>query len=59
MVVHCCKTKLKKKIFFSQKYLCFLQKIYYLQKENVFMWEKIIMKIFFTEKKFFYREKYK
>ena len=56
----CCKTKLKKKIFFLKKYLCFLQNIHYLQKKCFYMEKKsFILKIFFTEKNFFYREKYK
>ena len=47
-----------KKIFFLKKYLCFLQNIHYLQKKNVFIWEKrFIMKIFFTEKNFFLQRK--
>ena len=55
----CCKTKLKKKLFFFRKYLCFLQYIHYLQK-NVFIRKKsfILKELFlpknvFTEKNIF------
>ena len=50
----CCKTKLKGKIFFLKKYLCFLQNIHNLQKKKCFYMEKsFILKTFFTEKSFF------
>ena len=48
----------KKKIFFLKKYLCFWQNIHY--RKKCFLMEKsFILKTFFTEKKNFYREKYK
>ena len=53
----CCKTKLKKKIFFLKKYLFFTKYTLFAEK-NVFIWKKsFIMKMFITKKNFFYREK--
>ena len=57
-----------KKNFFLKNVLSFLQNIHYLEKKNIFTWKKsfilkfwkksFILKFFFTEKNFFYREKY-
>ena len=54
----CCKTKLKKKIFF---FLNMFFRKYTLFAEKMFLYEKkrFILKMFFTEKNSFYREKYK
>ena len=54
----CCKTKLKKNIFFVEK--MFFTK-YKLFAEKMFLYGKksFILKFFFTEKNFFYWEKYK
>ena len=47
----CCKTKLKKKIFFNLFVFC---KIYIICRKNVFIWKKsFILKIFLLKKTFF------
>ena len=55
----CCKTKLKKKFFFW-KNICVFYKIYIIcRKKCFYMEKKVLYWNFFTEKNFFYREKYK
>ena len=55
----CCKTKLKKKNIFEKIFVIFTKYTLFAEK-NVFIWIKsFILKYFFTEKNFCYREKYK
>ena len=49
----CCKTKLKKKIIFFWKNICFLQNIHYLQKKIILHGKKILYWFFFYWKTFF------
>ena len=53
----CCKTKLKKKIFFFEKNICFLQNIHYLQKKNFYTEKKFYNEKFFYWKKTFFTMK--
>ena len=49
-----------KKKFFFEKVFVFFYKIYIIcRKKKFYMDKSFIMKNFFTEKSFFYREKYK
>ena len=57
MVLHLLQNKVEKKKF-SEKMSVFLTKYILFAEKNVFIWKKsFILKIFFTEKNFFYREK--
>ena len=52
MVVHLLQNKVEKKKCFLKKY------VFYLKKKYFYMEKSFILKFFFTEKDFFYREKY-
>ena len=52
--------KLSLNNFFFEKIFVFFTKYISFAEKNIFIWKKsFIFKIFFTEKNFFYREKYK